>query len=61
MHILLVIDSNPANNWYRVFKGLKGVFAQCPPPPLRSHFHWSYQDRLYTKLFTLLIYSSIYY
>lgn len=24
MHILLVIDSNPANNWYRVFKGLKG-------------------------------------
>jgi hypothetical protein len=32
MHILLVIDSNPANNWYRVFKGLKGEFAQCPPP-----------------------------
>jgi hypothetical protein len=25
MHVLLVIDGNPDNNWYRVFKGLKGT------------------------------------
>jgi len=24
MHNLLVIDGNPNNNWYAVFKGLKG-------------------------------------